>query len=99
MKPATEKLILSPTSKVTKEFKNALMCAHFDETQNKIYPCRHMKPGRKSACIDNTLLVLAVLKAQGYKTEQGDGGGGLITGNYIKVSKTALAFLKGFRSW
>lgn len=100
LKNATAKLILTQKGEVNKNFKNALMCARFDETENKIYPCKWMKSGRRSACSDKTATILEVIKAQGYKYEEGnDAPKGGLEGNFIKVSKTALTFLNQFRAW
>ena len=100
MKTATKAIVLTAKGEVSKQFRNALMCARFDETTNKIYPCRWMKSGRKFACSDKSALIINVLKAQGYRYEEGnDAPKGGLEGNYIKVSKAALSFLKQFRKW
>lgn len=100
MKTATKKLILTAKGEVSKQFKNALMCASYNESELKIYPCKWMKSGRRFACSDKTKTILDVLKAQGYKVEEGnDAPRGGLEGNYIKVSKTAFNFLKQFRTW
>jgi hypothetical protein len=100
MKTATKAIVLTAKGEVNKHFKNALMCARFDEANTKIYPCSWMKSGRNFACRDKSALITSVLKAQGYKFEIGnDAPKGGLEGNYIKVSKTALAFLLQFRKW
>lgn len=100
LKPAAAKLILTQKGEVNKQFRNALMCASYNETENKIYPCKWMKAGRRFACSDKTKTILDVLKAQGYKYEEGnDAPKGGLEGNFIKVSKTAFKFLKEYRTW
>jgi len=100
LKTATKKLICKANGEVSKNFKNMLMCAKFDDSTNKIYACEWRGSGRFINCIDRRKSIKAVLEAQGYKYEEGnDAPKGGLEGNYIKVSKTAFNFLKQYRAW
>lgn len=100
LKNATAKLILTAKGEVSKNFKNTLWCARFDETTFKIYACQWKGSGRHISCSDKRKAILDVLKAQGYKVEVGnDAPKGGFEGNFIKVSKTAFNFLKQYRTF
>lgn len=100
LKSATKKLILTAKGEVSKNFVNALFCARFEDNTRKIYPCKWFKNGRNFACTDKTETITSVLKAQGYKYEEGnDAPKGGLEGNYIKLSAKAYEFLQSFRKW
>src|SRR5699024_2526306 len=90
---AIKKEFIQKNGKLNYEVRNALNVSYFNE--NKIYPVHTSGSGRFTSNIDLSYRIENFLEAHSYKFKKGnDAPRGGKTGDFIKVSKTAMSFLK-----
>lgn len=93
MKNSTKKLILTKTGAINKSVSNMLSNCRFDG--NKIYTGYYSGSGRFTSAHSAMPLIKSICDAQGYKYSTGnDAPKGGITGEYVKVSRVAMNFIK-----
>ena len=94
MKPAVKKLILNKNGKINQTFQNMIDNCRIDHANRKIYHTYTSGSGRFTSNQSAYWYVTEFLKASGYKFKEGnDAPRGGKTGDFIKVSKTALKSL------
>ena len=94
MKTQTQKIVLTKSGSVNKSVLNMIKNYRFNETENKIYTGYYSGSGRFTSTHSASHVIESILNAQGYKFEKGnDAPKGGITGEYLKVSKTAIKFI------
>lgn len=94
MKTQTKKLIETKSGSVSKNVINALLHCRFDSDQRKIYTGYYNGSGKWATRASSESTVTNILEAQGYKFTTGnDAPKGGITGDFVKVSKTAFIFI------
>lgn len=94
MKTATKKIVTTKTGSINKSICNMLQNCRFAPKTRQIYTGYNSGSGRFTSAHSAMSLVSSILDAQGYSYEKGnDAPRGGITGEYVKVSKTAYNFL------
>jgi hypothetical protein len=92
MKTATKKIVTTKSGAINKSVAN--MINHCRFANGKIYTGYYLGSGRFTSAQSASSTITAILDAQGYKYSKGnDAPKGGITGEYLKVSKTAEKFI------
>lgn len=95
MKTSTKNLIMTQKGQVSKNIANALSRCRFNEAERKIYTGYYNGRGKWATRGSSQGIVLSILESQGYSYKvDNDAPQGGITGDYVKVSKTAFEFLR-----
>lgn len=95
MKATTKSIIFTKSGSVNKNIANAIGHCKFNESERKIYTGYYNGSGKWATAMDASGTIVQILKAQGYKYQSGnDAPKGGITGNFLKVSKTAFDFIR-----
>lgn len=98
MKAQTQKIVLTKSGSVNKSVLNMIKNCRFNESENKIYTGYYSGSGRFTSACSAITNIIQILNAQGYKFEKGnDAPKGGITGEYLKVSKTAIKFIQSIK--
>jgi hypothetical protein len=96
MKAQTQKIVLTKSGSVNKSVSNMISNCNF--STDKIYTGYYSGSGRFTTSHSAMGLVIQILSAQGYKFEKGnDAPKGGIKGEYLKISKTAINFIKSLK--
>jgi len=93
MKNSTQKIVLTQKGNVNKAVINMLGNCRF--AKDRVYVGYNSGSGRFTSAHSAQNTVVSILEVQGYKYSLGNDaprGGG--SGDFVKVSKTALEFLK-----
>lgn len=97
MKNSVKKLVLTKSGSISKSITNMIGNCSFDEKQKKIYVGYYSGSGKYTSAHSAEQTVIELLKAGGYKYKTGnDAPKGGITGDFVKVSKTAFNFIYDF---
>jgi len=99
MKTKTRNIIFTKAGKVNQNLLNALSNCSFNPTTNQIYTGYYNGSGRWGTKQSAEHHVIGFLNAQGYNFTKGnDAPKGGITGDFLKVSKTAFNFILSIKS-
>jgi len=99
MKTKTKNIIFTKAGKVNQNLLNALSNCRFNPTTNQIYTGYYNGSGRWATRQSAEHHVIGLLNSQCYKFTKGnDAPNGGITGDYLKVSKTAFEFIQSIKS-
>jgi len=97
MKNSTKTIVLTKTGEINKSVSNMILNCKFDGF--KIRTGYYSGSGRFTSAHSARSLVTSILKAQGYKYSTGnDAPKGGITGEYVKLSRVAMNFIKNLIS-
>lgn len=95
MKTSTKKILLTSKGELNKSVTNAIAHCRFDEDQRKIHTGYYSGKGRWATRASAYSIITSILKAQGYKYAIGnDAPKGGVLGEYVRVSKTAMNFIR-----
>ena len=95
MKTSTKKILLTSKGLVNKSVSNMITNCRFNVVENKIYTGYYSGSGRFTTSHSAQEIITSILKAQGYKFEIGnDAPRGGARGEFVKVSKVAMNFIK-----
>ena len=95
MKAQTKKIVLTKTGSINKSVKSMLHNCILNESASKIYTGYYSGSGRFTSSHSAINTVKSILDAQNYKYLIGnDAPKGGIKGEYLKVSKIAIKFIK-----
>lgn len=96
MKNQTKAIVLTKSGSVNKSVSSMIGNCAFGK--GKIYTGYYSGKGRFTSANSASPLIIKILTAQGYKFEKGnDAPRGGITGEFLKVSSTALNFIKSLK--
>jgi hypothetical protein len=96
MTTSTKKIVLTAKGTINKSIVNMLSNCRYDFKTNKIYTGYYSGSGRFTSAHSAESTVTSILNAQGYKYTIGnDAPRGGVSGDFVKVSKTAFNFLRG----
>jgi hypothetical protein len=96
MKTATKKIVLTAKGTINKSIVNMLSNCSYDHKTNKIHTGYYSGTGRFTTAHSAQQTLTSILDAQGYKyTIHNDAPRGGVSGEFVKVSKTAFNFIVG----
>lgn len=91
------KLVLTKSGQISKNITNMIGNCNFDKNQRKIYTGYYSGSGKYTSAHSALSTITELLDAKSYKYSTGnDAPRGGITGEFVKVSKTAFEFIYSF---